>query len=116
MHRPRSAPRSREPLRLPIGYGLGADRQTVGLSSRHQGRCVVSVWILPYRPLFGFEASPVFNRTTLAWLKNLTPRFRRRQWPKRRRSVATVLVVKGALYIFLALDLLSLSGCPMLQH
>jgi hypothetical protein len=57
------------------GYGLGADRQTGGLSSRHQGRYVVSVWILPYRPLFGFKAAPAFppdNVITLAWLKNLT--------------------------------------------
>src|SRR5438445_8473126 len=86
MHRPRSASRSREPLRLPIGYGLGADRQTVGLSSRHQGRCVVLVWILPYRPLFGFEAAPVFNQTTLAWLQNLTLALTCRWKPERGTS------------------------------
>src|SRR5881409_3770144 len=45
-----------------------------------------------------------------------TLRFRRRQWPERRRSGATVLVVKGALYIFLALHLLRLPRRPMLQH
>ena len=61
MSRPRSAPRSRVPLPLPSGYGPGVDRQTVGLSSRHQGRCVVSVWILPYRPLFGCAATPAFQ-------------------------------------------------------
>ena len=57
MHPPRSAPRSRAPLRLPSGYGLGADRQTVSLNSRHQGRCVVSVWILPYRPYVRLRSS-----------------------------------------------------------
>src|SRR6266516_6792583 len=36
--------------------------------------------------------------------------------PERRRSGATVLVVKGALYIFLALHLLRLPRRPMLQH
>src|SRR6266852_1838706 len=36
--------------------------------------------------------------------------------PERRRSVATVLIVKGALYIFLVLHLLGFPGRPMLQH
>src|SRR5207244_3588243 len=45
-----------------------------------------------------------------------TLRFRRRQWPKRGTSGATVLIVKGALYIFLALHLLGLPARPMLQH
>src|SRR5712691_2603942 len=36
--------------------------------------------------------------------------------PERRRSRATVLIVKGALYIFLGLHLLRLPGRPMLQH
>src|SRR5438309_11468092 len=40
----------------------------------------------------------------------------RAQEPERRRSGATVLIVKGALYIFLALHLLGLPARPMLQH
>ena len=36
--------------------------------------------------------------------------------PQRGTSVATVLIVKGALYIFLVLHLLGFPGCPMLQH
>jgi hypothetical protein len=44
-----AAPRDREPLRLPIEYGLGVDRQTVGLSSRHQGKCWVGNLIIRIR-------------------------------------------------------------------
>ena len=39
-----------------------------------------------------------------------------RQEPERGTSGATVLVVKGALSIFLVLHLLRLPGCPMFQH
>src|SRR5207245_865235 len=39
-----------------------------------------------------------------------------RRKPKRRRSVATVLVVKGAWSIFLVLHLLRLPGCPRCQQ
>src|SRR6266478_8506020 len=45
-----------------------------------------------------------------------TPGLRRRQWPERGTSGATVLIVKRPLYIFLALDLLGFPGRPMLQH
>jgi len=40
-----------------------------------------------------------------------------RAWkPQRGTSGATVLIVKGASYIFLVLHLLGLPGCPMFQH
>src|SRR5439155_21581945 len=49
-------------------------------------------------------------------LRWLTRGFRRGGQRERRKSRATVLVVKGALYIFLALHLLRLPRRPMLQH
>src|SRR5437764_11776458 len=45
-----------------------------------------------------------------------TLRLSRARKPQRGTSGAIVLVVKGAWYIFLALDLLRLPGRPMLQH
>src|SRR5438128_3697736 len=50
----------------------------------------------------------------LSWSR--TPAVSRAQWPQRGTSGATVLVVKGAWYIFLALHLLGLPRRPMLQH
>src|ERR1700730_15575212 len=52
--------------------------------------------------------------TRLFW--HLTLAVSRAHEPQRRRSGATVLVVKGALYIFLGLNRLSLPGRPMLEH
>ena len=48
------------------------------------------------------------------WVSLITPGVRRGCKP--RRSVATVLVVKGALVYFFVLHLLRLPGCPMFQH
>src|SRR5262245_31320487 len=59
--------------------------------------------------------SPWLAAFSLLWCSR-TLRFRRGEQPQRRRSGATVLIVKGALYIFLVLHLLRLPGCPMFQQ
>src|SRR5439155_15478574 len=75
-------------------------------------RCVIcDVFLIP--PMRASLLSlPVLTIDKL----HLTLRLSRARKPQRRRSGATVLVVKGALYIFLALHLLRLPRRPMLQH
>src|SRR5438445_11516999 len=59
---------------------------------------------------------PGFRISSSSSRGSVTPAVSLAQWPERRTSGATVLVVKGALYIFLALHLLRLPRRPMLQH
>ena len=61
--------------------------------------------------LVGYASDPF---SVCDWRRTLA--VSRAQWPQRRRSGATVLIVKGALSIFLVLYLLRLPGCPMFQH
>ena len=58
----------------------------------------------------------VIQSSFILWAWHLTLGMSSARKPERRRSVATVLVVKGAFVYFLVLHLLRLPGCPMFQH